>query len=95
MCSGGIRGALGARPRDLAWLIVRDALAVAAIGVAVGVAVAIAVGGTVKAMAFGLSPLDPRVFAVSCAAFVLVTCVATLVPALRAAFTDPRSVLAT
>jgi ABC-type antimicrobial peptide transport system permease subunit len=91
----GIRGALGARPRDLAWLIVRDALAVGAIGVAVGVAVAIAVGGTVKAMAFGISPLDPRVFAVSCAAFVLVTCVATLVPALRAAFTDPRSVLAT
>jgi predicted permease len=91
----GIRGALGARPGDLAWLIVRDALAVAAIGVAVGVAVAIAVGGTVKAMAFGISPIDPRVFAVSCAAFVLVTCVATLVPALRAAFTDPRSVLAT
>jgi len=90
----GIRGALGARPGDLAWLIVRDALAVASVGAVFGIAVAVAAGGAVRSMAFGISPLDPRVFAVSCIAFVLVTCLATIGPALRAAFTDPRGALA-
>jgi ABC-type antimicrobial peptide transport system permease subunit len=90
----GIRGALGARPGDLAWLIVRDALAVAAVGVVLGTAAAVAAGGAVRAMAFGISPLDPRIFAISCVAFVLVTCLATVLPALRAAFTDPRGALA-
>jgi predicted permease len=89
-----IRGALGALPRDLAWLVVRDALGVVVVGLVVGVAAAVSTGTAVKAMTFGISPLDPRVFAVSCAVFVVVTGVATLIPATRAAFTDPRSALA-
>ena len=91
----GIRGALGAQPGDLAWLVVRDALGVAAVGVVAGIAVAVALGTTVEALAFGISPQDPRVLAVSAAAFALVTVAATLAPALRAAFTDPRTALAT
>jgi predicted permease len=88
-----IRGALGAGPGDLAWLVVRDALSVATVGLVVGIAAAIAAGSALRAMTFGISPLDPRVFAVSCAVFVIVTGAATLLPAIRAAFTDPRAAL--
>jgi predicted permease len=90
----GIRGALGALPRDLAWLVVREALIVAAVGIAVGLAGALAAGRVVRALTFGISPLDPRVLAATAGVFGIVTCLGALIPALRAAFTEPRSVLA-
>jgi hypothetical protein len=45
-------------------------------------------------MTFGVSATDPRVFVVTALVFVVVTGVGALVPALRAALTDPRTVLA-
>lgn len=90
----GIRGALGALPSQLAFLVVREALLVAAVGLGVGIAGAVAASGTVRALTFGVSPLDPRILVGSALAFVAVTCVATLVPAIRAAATDPRTTLA-
>ena len=90
----GIRGALGALPRDLAWLVVREALGVAAIGLAVGLAAAIVAGRAVAAMTFGISPLDPRVFVATAVVFASVTLLATSIPAVRAALTDPRKILA-
>jgi predicted permease len=90
----GIRGALGAMPRDLAWLVVREALAVAGAGLVLGVGGAAAAGRVVRSLAFGISPVDPRVFAATIVVFACVTCVAALLPAVKAAITDPRSVLA-
>jgi ABC-type antimicrobial peptide transport system permease subunit len=90
----GIRGALGALPLDLAWLVVRDALGVAAVGLAVGLAASIATGRAVAAMTFGISPLDPRVLVGTAAVFAVVTTLATSIPAVRAALTDPRTILA-
>jgi predicted permease len=90
----GIRGALGALPRDLAWLVVREALRVAMVGLAVGLAAAVAAGRFLASMTFGISPLDPRVLVVTAVVFAAVTAVATLIPALRAALTDPRTILA-
>jgi predicted permease len=91
----GIRGALGALPRDLAWLVMREAVVVAAIGLAIGATAAVAAANVVRAMTFGISPTDPRVFVATALVFGAVTGVGALVPALRAAFTDPRTVLAT
>jgi putative ABC transport system permease protein len=90
----GIRGALGARPSDLAWLVVAEALAVAAIGIAVGVGVALAASRLVSTMTFGISAADSRVFAGTSLVLGLTTLCAVLVPALRAAFVDPRTILA-
>jgi predicted permease len=89
-----IRGALGALPRDLAWLVVREALAVGAAGLATGLIAAIAASRVVAAMTFGISPLDPRVFVATAVVFVAVTAVATLIPAIRAALIQPRIALA-
>ena len=90
----GIRGALGALPRDLAWLVIREAAMIAAVGLVVGIAGAVAAANVVRAMTFGISALDPRVFVETALVFAAVTGVGALVPALRAAFTDPRTVLA-
>ena len=90
----GIRGALGALPRDLAWLVMREAVVVAAVGLVLGAAAAVAAANMVRAMTFGISPTDPRVFVATALVFGVVTGVGSLVPALRAAFTDPRTVLA-
>ena len=80
--------------RSLAWLVLRDALAVASVGLAVGLAGSIAASRLVKAMMFGISPLDPRVLVATVVVFGVVTCVATLMPAVRAALTTTRAVLA-
>jgi len=90
----GIRGALGALPRDLALLVMREAAVVAAVGLAIGIAGAVAAANAVRAMTFGISATDPRVFVATALVFAAVTGVGALVPALRAAFTDPRTVLA-
>jgi ABC-type antimicrobial peptide transport system permease subunit len=90
----GIRGALGALPADLAWLVLREAIVVAAVGLAIGIVGAVAAANVVRAMTFGVSATDPRVFVATIFVFVVVTGVGALVPALRAALTDPRTVLA-
>jgi len=90
----GIRGALGALPADLAWLVLREAIVVAAVGLAIGIVGAVAAANAVRAMTFGVSATDPRVFVATAFVFVVVTGVGALVPALRAALTDPRTVLA-
>ena len=90
----GIRGALGARPGDLAWMVLREALVVASIGLVVGVAVALAASRLVSSMLFGIAATDPRVFVATAVVFAVVTSCAALVPALRAALVDPRTVLA-
>jgi predicted permease len=90
----GIRGALGAKPGDLAALVLREALLVSSIGVLVGLIASVPAGRLVSAMTFGISPLDPLVFVASAIVFAFVTCSAALAPAFRAALTDPRTVLA-
>src|SRR6185437_3105863 len=59
----GIRLALGARKRGLRWMFVRSALLLAGVGVVVGMGVAAAVAQLMRALLFGVSPLDPVSFA--------------------------------
>lgn len=90
----GIRGALGALPADLAWLVLREAIVVAAVGLVIGIVGAVGAANAVRAMAFGISATDPRVFVATALVFGVATGAGALVPALRAALTDPRTVLA-
>jgi predicted lysophospholipase L1 biosynthesis ABC-type transport system permease subunit len=57
----GIRKALGARPRDVAWPILREALTLAAIGVAVGLPVALALVRLIRFFFYGIEPHDPKI----------------------------------
>ena len=85
----GIRMALGARGWQLLVSVLRQALQLAAIGVAIGVAAALALTRWMSSMLFEVQATDPVVFAVVIAIVLSVALVASYIPARRAATTDP------
>jgi ABC-type antimicrobial peptide transport system permease subunit len=70
-------------------MILREAAAIAALGIAVGIAAALALQKLVSAFLFGVQPTDVPTFTTVVA--VLVTCclVASYIPARRASRVDP------
>src|SRR5262245_14892043 len=84
-----VRMALGAQPRDVLWLVVRQGLVLALVGGVVGGAGALALGRTLSSLLFGVSPVDLASFGAAIV-LALVTAIATcLLPARRAASIDP------
>jgi putative ABC transport system permease protein len=89
----GIRAALGAQPRELKKLFLRQGLALGAVGAVLGLAAAAALGRSMSTLLFGVEPLDPVAYLAALAVVVLATALATYVPARRAAAVDPMSTL--
>jgi len=85
----GVRVALGAQRRDVAALVVGQAMAMAAVGVAIGVLLALWGGKSLSAMLFGVGPRDPLVLGAASVFLVAVALAAALAPALRAMRIDP------
>jgi predicted permease len=89
----GIRKALGARPWDVAWPILREALMLAAIGVAIGLPVALAVVQVMRSVVYGIEPHDPLTMIGTVVIMVAVAAIAAWIPARRAARIDPKEAL--
>jgi len=89
----GIRVTLGAQPRDIMRLVIRQGIAFAAAGLVVGSLAAAALARVVAAMLVGVSPADPQVYAAAVAFTVLVTLVSAAIPAWRALRVDPSVAL--
>jgi predicted permease len=89
----GVRLALGARRGDVASLILRGSLGMAALGIAAGSVVAIAASRFVEPLLFDESPRDPVVFGVVASVLLLVAIAAGVVPTLRANRIDPLEAL--
>ena len=89
----GIRMALGARPADIARLLVRQVMRAPAVGAAVGFVVALAVTQPLRMFLGVVDPLDPAAFAASALALGVVISIAAWAPARRAAKMDPVEVL--
>jgi predicted permease len=89
----GIRIALGARPRAVEAMVVKDAVRLVLIGIALGLPAAWAALRLVAPMLFRLRPTDPATL--SGAAFVLLTAALTAAfePARRASRVDPMTAL--
>jgi len=88
-----LRRALGADPRDVLWLIVREGLSLGAAGVAAGLALTVAAAFGVRHLLFGISPADPVTLGTSIAIVVAVTFAASIIPAVAAARIEPRAAL--
>jgi putative ABC transport system permease protein len=89
----GIRLALGARPSSVLGQVIWEGTAMSLTGVALGVVGAIALGRLLTTLVYGVSPTDPAtLFGVS-AVLVVVTLLASLVPARRAMRVDPVTAL--
>jgi predicted permease len=91
----GLRMALGAPRGSVVGAVVRNALLTAVIGLAVGLAGSLALSRLLASSLFGVRPTDPATLAAVSAAVLLVTLLASYVPARRAADVDPVSALRT
>jgi len=89
----GIRMALGAQRSGILWLILRQGLVLAAVGLVAGTTAAIALTRLISGLLFGVTPADPLTFAAVAAILLAVAVAATLLPALRATGIDPLSAL--
>jgi predicted permease len=89
----GIRMALGARRADVLTLVLRQSVAVTAVGLALGIAGAAAVTRYLESMLFGLTPLDPVTFVGVSLLFAGIATVASYIPARRATRADPLATL--
>jgi putative ABC transport system permease protein len=89
----GVRMALGADRARVLGMVVRDGMRLVAIGVVIGMVLAVAGTRVMRGFLFGVSPLDPLVFAVIPIGLALVTLLASYLPARRAAATDPVAAL--
>jgi predicted permease len=89
----GIRMALGARSGGVLGLVARQGLALAGIGVAIGLALALMGSRFAASLLYGVSATDPLTFIVVPALLLAVAALAVLLPARRAARTDPLRAL--
>lgn len=89
----GIRAALGATAADLLALVSREMAWVAAVGLAAGLAGAWALTRIGSAMIYGVTVHDPVTFILVPMALIVPTAAATLLPARRAARSDPVEVM--
>jgi ABC-type antimicrobial peptide transport system permease subunit len=89
----GVRAALGADRSSLVGLVLREALSVTLVGAAVGLAASAALTRLIQSLLFGISPLDPPTYVSAPGVLLVIATIAGLVPALRAARTDPAEVL--
>jgi ABC-type antimicrobial peptide transport system permease subunit len=89
----GIRIALGAVPREILGLVMRQGAWLAVAGVGLGVAGALAASRVLAGLLFQVTPTDPLTYAGTALALLGVAGIAALVPALRATRTDPVEAL--
>ena len=89
----GLRLALGALRPQIALRFLSQGLSICGIGCAVGLALAIASVRLLSGMLYGVSRFDPITFGAVVGLVLFVAAVSTLIPATRAARTDPMRVL--
>jgi putative ABC transport system permease protein len=89
----GVRMALGATAREIAGFIVRRGMRMVAIGLVAGAIVSLATNRVLQSMLFGVEATDPLSLLAVAALLAIAGLVAAAVPALRAASTDPGTVM--
>ena len=89
----GIRMALGASAGDTLRLVLREGVALAAVGTAAGLLLALALGRLLAGMLYRVSGSDPLVLAVATVLLAGVSLLACYVPARRAARVAPATTL--
>jgi putative ABC transport system permease protein len=93
---------LGARPAGVAWMVLRETLALAATGVALGIPAVWALGPLLnhalappfrEGLAYGIKPTDPLLTLAAVFVLIAAAFLAGYLPARRAARVDPMMAL--
>jgi predicted permease len=85
----GVRMALGARRREVLWMMIRESALIVAAGLGCGLPLMLAATRLVNGMLFGISAADPVAIAAATATLLVVALLAATLPALRASRVDP------
>ena len=89
----GVRVALGAGRRDILRLVFRQGAGWVLVGVVCGAGGALALGTALRAMVYGINPLNPLTLLAATAGVGVAACAACWLPARRAARVDPMIAL--
>jgi ABC-type antimicrobial peptide transport system permease subunit len=85
--------ALGAHPRNVLKMILRQGLILTGIGIAIGLIIALALRRFTASVLYGTSGTDLLTFVVVSAVLLATATVAILIPAMRAAHVEPTVAL--
>ena len=91
----GVRLALGAERRAMLWMVMRQCLALAAMGTLAGIAAALAAGRLAVNLLYRISGTDPIALVAAVLCMLAVALCAGLIPAWRASRVDPLVALRT
>ena len=89
----GIRIALGAQPRDVLSMVIRQGLVLALTGVVAGSVAALSLSRILSSLLFGITPTDPVTFVGVALLLLGVALAACCIPARRATMVDPMVAL--
>lgn len=89
----GVRMALGAEPRRIVGMLLRQGLAPVLLGLALGTIAALATTRLIEGWLYGVSPTDAICFVASAVVLLSVASLACLVPARRASCVPPVAAL--
>jgi macrolide transport system ATP-binding/permease protein len=89
----GIRMALGAPRGRVVWMVLREVILLAAVGLAISVPAALAASKLVESFLFGMKPNDPLALAGSAVILVIAAILAGYLPARHASRIDPMMAL--
>ena len=85
--------ALGAKTRDMTWMVLGEGIALSLVGVGVGIVGALLLTRFLKSLLFGVTPTDPVTFAIISVLLIALALVASYLPARRATRVDPMVAL--
>jgi putative ABC transport system permease protein len=85
----GIRIALGAKPPEVLWLVLRQGVTLTAIGIVIGILGAFQLTQYLKGMLYGVTATDPFTFALVAGAMAIASALASYLPARWATKVDP------
>jgi ABC-type antimicrobial peptide transport system permease subunit len=89
----GVRMTLGARPKDVLGLVLREGLVQAAVGLTAGLIAGVWVMRTFRTLLYGIQPADPLTLAAVAVILVGTALAACVIPARRAMRVDPVQAL--
>jgi predicted permease len=89
----GIRAALGAEPRDILGLVMKQGVLITFAGIALGVVAAVAATRVLSSLLLGVEALDPLTFIVVAVLLAVTALGACLAPAVQAVRVDPSRAL--
>lgn len=89
----GLRMALGSSPRQAIWTAGVSGLRLTVIGLVLGAVLTVPVGRAMNHLIYGIQPFDPLTLILTVGVLVLVTAVASFLPAARVGKSDPAGIL--